>query len=310
MPHRSSKQKHRNLVNSSKHSPRILVEGPRVSKIWCVAPFIRLRVHLDHRPVLVECEPPYRGSRQVVCLTRQFCWQIYDYVEVQFVHNATFAAALPPTFLQQARDLANWHEYYVFSSPNPKSINTGAYIASTICLRCVGTLPRVPVAAQTLVPSITGYINQIVNSSDPLKFAYTAASYKPFISLFNVTGISEMNNTLAGVGKYLLSPQAIRLDMAFGDNHVHFLQSTSPRQSHSKSVPRHQPVPSSDSTSRTARTIRPTTPTESWVRPPETLPSKPSSTTYLQSKSTTCRNGATCVGTTIPVAVSSCRWGT
>lgn len=52
------------------------------------------------------------------------------------------------------------------------------------------------------MPSITEDVNRITNSSDPLKFAYNAVSYKPFISLFNVTGAVEMNDTLAGVGKW------------------------------------------------------------------------------------------------------------
>lgn len=127
-------------------------------------------------------------------------WQIYDYVSVQSVHNATFAGEIPPTFIQQARDLANWHEYYVFSSSNPKSIQTSAYRRDSTWNSMLTTPP---VAARTLVPSLTGYINRIVNSSDPLKFAYTAASYKPFISLFNVTGVAQMDSTLAGVGKHL-----------------------------------------------------------------------------------------------------------
>ncbi|KAF9783326.1 phosphoglycerate mutase-like protein [Thelephora terrestris] len=125
---------------------------------------------------------PYLGGRPA-----QFenMWNIYDYVEVQSVHNATFAGEIPPAFVQQARDLANWHEYYVFSSPDPNSINT--------------------VAVRTFVPSLTEYINRIANSSDPLKFAYTAASYKPFISLFNVTGVAEMNTTFAGVVDFAAS---------------------------------------------------------------------------------------------------------
>ena len=52
------------------------------------------------------------------------------------------------------------------------------------------------------MPPLTEYIHRILNPSDPLKFAYTASSYKPFISLFNVTGVAQMNNSLAGVGKY------------------------------------------------------------------------------------------------------------
>jgi hypothetical protein len=36
-------------------------------------------------------------------------------MNVNDIHNATFAQALPPTYLAQAQALANWHEYNVFS---------------------------------------------------------------------------------------------------------------------------------------------------------------------------------------------------
>ena len=36
-------------------------------------------------------------------------------MNVQSIHNATFANQLRPGVLAQARDLANWHEYNVFS---------------------------------------------------------------------------------------------------------------------------------------------------------------------------------------------------
>ena len=39
-------------------------------------------------------------------------------MNVQSIHNKTFADRLPPTFLAQARDLANYHEYGVFSDPS------------------------------------------------------------------------------------------------------------------------------------------------------------------------------------------------
>ncbi len=45
--------------------------------------------------------------------------QIFDYMNVNFIHNASFAKALPPTYLEQARGLADYHENGVFSSPNP-----------------------------------------------------------------------------------------------------------------------------------------------------------------------------------------------
>lgn len=44
-------------------------------------------------------------------------WNIFDYMNVNYIHNQTFRQQLPPTYLEQARALANWHEYNVFSSP-------------------------------------------------------------------------------------------------------------------------------------------------------------------------------------------------
>lgn len=38
-------------------------------------------------------------------------------MNVQSIHNATFANRLPNGYLAQARDLANWHEYNVFTDP-------------------------------------------------------------------------------------------------------------------------------------------------------------------------------------------------
>jgi hypothetical protein len=36
-------------------------------------------------------------------------------MNVNDIHNATFAQTLPATYLAQAQALANWHEYNVFS---------------------------------------------------------------------------------------------------------------------------------------------------------------------------------------------------
>ena len=54
--------------------------------------------------------PDARGSAADL-----YCPQIFDYMNVQSIHNATFANALPDNYLAIARDLANWHEYNVFS---------------------------------------------------------------------------------------------------------------------------------------------------------------------------------------------------
>ena len=52
----------------------------------------------------------------------QAFYQIFDYMNVNNIHNATFAETLPPTYLAQARALANWHEYNVFTDTSVSGI--------------------------------------------------------------------------------------------------------------------------------------------------------------------------------------------
>lgn len=47
-------------------------------------------------------------------------------MNVQSIHNADFKKALPADYLSKARDLANFHEYGVFSDPNPSGIQNSA----------------------------------------------------------------------------------------------------------------------------------------------------------------------------------------
>ncbi|KAF8195509.1 histidine phosphatase superfamily [Pholiota molesta] len=104
--------------------------------------------------------------------------------------HADFLNALPP-FLDgrdatlwnifdymNARALADFHENGVFSSPQENGIGNNH--------------PPFDVSA----------IADITNSSNPLKFTLEAISYKPFISLFNMTGIAQMNPQLYGVVEY------------------------------------------------------------------------------------------------------------
>lgn len=123
--------------------------------------------------------PPYLGGRPT---TLSNMWNIYDYMNVNDIHNATFAEALPPTYLAQARALANWHEYNVFTSASP----TGA-----------GNI-----AGQTMIPSILEAFDTIIDPNNAMKLYITAISYKPFLSLFNITGVAAANPQLAGIVDY------------------------------------------------------------------------------------------------------------
>jgi hypothetical protein len=114
--------------------------------------------------------------------TLENMWNIFDFLNVEFIHNATFAKALPPTFREQARALANYHEHGVFTSPQPGGIGN--------------------IAGQTILPSIFQGLQNIVDPTNPQKLLLEAISYKPFLSLFNMTGVAQMNPQLSGIVDY------------------------------------------------------------------------------------------------------------
>ncbi|TFK48705.1 phosphoglycerate mutase-like protein [Heliocybe sulcata] len=123
--------------------------------------------------------PQYLDGRSVA-LTNM--WNIFDFMNVNSIHNATFAANLPPTFLAQARALANFHEYGVFSSPQMDGIGN--------------------VAGRTMLPGIISGMQDIANSTNPTKLVYTAIAYKPFLSLFNMTNVAQTYPELASIVDY------------------------------------------------------------------------------------------------------------
>ncbi|OAX39877.1 phosphoglycerate mutase-like protein [Rhizopogon vinicolor AM-OR11-026] len=123
--------------------------------------------------------PPYLDGRSVML---QNMWNIFDFMNVNNIHNSTFAQALPLTYLAQVRTLANWHEYNVFSDNGIGGIGN--------------------IAGLTLLPSILNGFADIANSTNPVKLSITAIAYKPFLSLFNMTGVAAANPSLAGIVDY------------------------------------------------------------------------------------------------------------
>ncbi|KAF9235189.1 histidine phosphatase superfamily [Melanogaster broomeanus] len=121
--------------------------------------------------------PPYLDGRSVALQN-----MIFDYMNVNSIHNATFDQALPSTFLAQARALANWHEYNVFSDSSVTGIGN--------------------IAGQAIVPSILDAFEGIVDPTNPVKMMISAVAYKPFLSLFNMTGIAAASPQLAGIVDY------------------------------------------------------------------------------------------------------------
>ncbi|CAE6413402.1 unnamed protein product [Rhizoctonia solani] len=107
---------------------------------------------------------------------------IYDFLNVQSIHNQSLAQQITPDILARARALANWHQYRTFSSPNMGGVGN--------------------IAARTIIPDIVSSLNAFANASQPLRFTYLSLSYKPFISLFNMTGVAMQYPELAGIVNY------------------------------------------------------------------------------------------------------------
>ena len=56
-----------------------------------------------------------------------------------------------------------------------------------------------------MLPSIISGMESVANSSDPTKFVFEGISYKPFISLFNMTGVAQTYPQLQGIVNYASS---------------------------------------------------------------------------------------------------------
>ncbi|KAF8208599.1 histidine phosphatase superfamily [Mycena galopus ATCC 62051] len=123
--------------------------------------------------------PPFLDGRPV---TLENMYNVYDFINVQSIHNEAFAKALPATFLAQAFTLASWHEYNIFTSPQ---------------LDGIGNIP-----GRTILPQILSELQSIANTTNPLKLTYQSLAYKPFFSLFNMTGAAEQQPELAEIVPY------------------------------------------------------------------------------------------------------------
>ncbi|CAA7260375.1 unnamed protein product [Cyclocybe aegerita] len=111
--------------------------------------------------------------------TLENAWNIFDYMNSELIHNKTYAHRLPPTFIEQARHWANYHETGVFSE---KDING------------VGNI-----AGRTILHTILTSLERIAFNGDPLQFMLVETTYQPFISLFQQTGIINDLAEYAGI---------------------------------------------------------------------------------------------------------------
>lgn len=55
-------------------------------------------------------------------------------MNVNNIHNTSFADNLPPTFLAQTRALANWHEYNIFTAVDPSGVGNSAFVPLAVAV--------------------------------------------------------------------------------------------------------------------------------------------------------------------------------
>ncbi|KAG9315507.1 phosphoglycerate mutase-like protein [Chiua virens] len=124
---------------------------------------------------------------------------IYDYLNVQYTHNATFYNSFPETLLQQARYFADLHEQNVFTD----SVNNG-----------IGQI-----AIRTLWPEIFWSLGNMTLPNNTVKLALTEVDYKPFISLFSVTDATLTNPEISGIADYA-SAVAFELSLSSAGDYI------------------------------------------------------------------------------------------
>lgn len=98
-------------------------------------------------------------------------------------YNQTYAYRLPPTLINTARALANFHEDAMFSDDDINGIGN--------------------IAARTLLHTIVTSLERIAFDGDPLQLLLIESSYHPFISFFHATDIVDTYPELKGIRELL-----------------------------------------------------------------------------------------------------------
>ncbi|KAJ7215562.1 histidine phosphatase superfamily [Mycena pura] len=114
--------------------------------------------------------------------TLENIWNIYDFMNNQLTYNQTYAFRLPPTYIEQARALADFHEDGVFSDTQANGIGN--------------------IAGRTLMHTILNSLERIAFNSDPLQLMVVQTSYQPFISIFHQTDMVKEHPELKAIPNF------------------------------------------------------------------------------------------------------------
>ncbi|SPO22008.1 uncharacterized protein UTRI_02003_B [Ustilago trichophora] len=103
-------------------------------------------------------------------------WNIFDFLNVQKIHNATLAPQITNDMLSNALSWAEYLQAGLFGVPSPTSLGS--------------------IAGRGMLNPLTDAIRRVTNASDPLKVSVVAASYKPFFSLFSLFQMPDLQDKL------------------------------------------------------------------------------------------------------------------
>ncbi|EJT96988.1 phosphoglycerate mutase-like protein [Dacryopinax primogenitus] len=129
-----------------------------------------LQVQSDNMAFLQSLEPILGPDRNISLANM---YNIFDYINVNNIHNATFHSMVSNDVMEHVRALTNYHEYGVFSDVTPAGIGN--------------------IAGQAILQPMLTALNEFQNTSSPVRFQYLGVSYKPFLSLFNMTQVPNQD---------------------------------------------------------------------------------------------------------------------
>lgn len=108
-------------------------------------------------------------------LTLENAWNLFDFLNVESIHNSTLAPLISASTLAQARYWADYHESGSFTDSDLSNVGN--------------------IAGQAILPPLLSGINDIANTTNPIKFVYLSASYKPFLALAKLLALPDPLST-------------------------------------------------------------------------------------------------------------------
>ncbi|KAJ3556951.1 hypothetical protein NM688_g1744 [Phlebia brevispora] len=105
---------------------------------------------------------------------------IFDYINVQTIHNGTFAANFPPSLFEQVRSLNDFVASTVFTDTSPSGIGNAG--------------------GRSILYDITSALLGMSSPTNVVRMYIDVVDFEPFLSLMNITGMFEGGNLQPSLG--------------------------------------------------------------------------------------------------------------